>query len=74
MKGLKIDIPSKLALFSMGGTMLGTLTAPTLTTIDFNPHKNGYEAARLLLDILDKKRIQPFHLILPGNLVERDST
>ena len=74
MKELKIDIPSKLALFSMGGTMLGALTAPTLTTIDFDPHKNGYEAARLLLDILNGKRIQPFHLILPGNLVERDST
>jgi len=74
MKELKIDIPSKLALFSMGGTMLGTLTTPTLTTIDFDPYKNGYEAARLLLDVLGRKRIQPFHLILPGNLVERGST
>jgi len=54
--------------------MLGALTVPSITTIDFNPHKHGYEAANLLLDVLAKKRIQPFHLILPGNLVERDST
>jgi len=74
MKELNIKIPSKLALISMGGTMLGSFTTPSLTTIDFSPHKAGYEAARLLLDVLGKKRIRPFHLILPGNLVEREST
>ncbi|MDR2922114.1 MAG: LacI family transcriptional regulator [Treponema sp.] len=74
LKELKMPVPSKVALISMGGTMLGALTVPSLTTIDFNPHKHGYEAARLLVDVLTKKRIQPFHLILPGNLVERNST
>ena len=74
LQELKIAIPSKAAVISMGGTMLGQLTVPSITTIDFNPYKHGYETARLLLDVLTKKRIQPFHLILPGNLVERDST
>ena len=74
MKELKIPIPSKVAIISMGGTMLGELTVPSLTTINFNPYKHGYETAQLLLDVLTKKRIQPFHLILPGDLVERDST
>jgi len=74
MKELKMPIPSRVAIISMGGTMLGELTVPSLTTIDFNPYKHGYETARLLLDVLTRKRIQPFHLILPGNLVERDST
>jgi len=74
LKELRMPVPSKVALISMGGTMLGTLIVPSLTTIDFNPHKHGYEAASLLLDVVSKKRIQPFHLILPGNLVERDST
>ncbi|MDR2952545.1 MAG: LacI family transcriptional regulator [Treponema sp.] len=73
MRELKIAIPSKMAVISMGGTMLGAITVPSLTTIDFNPHKHGYETARLLLDVLEKKRIQPFHLFLPGTLVERDS-
>jgi DNA-binding LacI/PurR family transcriptional regulator len=74
MKELKLKIPSKVALLSMGGTMIGMLTTPSLTTIDFSPRKTGYEAAQLLLEVLDKKRIQPFRLIFPGNLVERDST
>jgi LacI family transcriptional regulator len=74
-KELNIKIPSKLSIVTMGGaTMLGALTTPPLTTIDFRLHETGYEAARLLLDILDKKRIQPFHFILPGNLIERGST
>jgi DNA-binding LacI/PurR family transcriptional regulator len=74
MRELKIEIPAKLELLSMGGSILGACAVPALTVIDFNSHKHGYEAARLLLEILHRKRITPFHLILPGNLVERDST
>jgi DNA-binding LacI/PurR family transcriptional regulator len=73
-KELNIKIPSKLSLVSMAGTMLSTLTSPPLTAIEYRLHETGYEAAQLLLDVLDKRRIQPCHSILPGNLVERDST
>jgi LacI family transcriptional regulator len=73
-KELNIKIPSKLSLISMAGTMLAELTTPSLTTIDFKMHESGYEAARLLLDVLNKRRIQPCHFIFPGNLVERGST
>jgi DNA-binding LacI/PurR family transcriptional regulator len=71
---LHIDIPNDLELLSMGGSVLGTCVVPSLTVIDFNSHKHGYEAARLLLDILERKRVTPFHMILPGNLIEREST
>lgn len=71
---LKINIPAKLEVLSMGGSVLGTCTVPALTIIDFNSRRHGYEAAKLLLEILHRKRVTPFHLILPGNLVERGST
>jgi DNA-binding LacI/PurR family transcriptional regulator len=71
---LRIDIPAKLEVLSMGGTVLETYMVPSLTVIDFNSHRHGYEAAKLLLEILHRKRLTPFHLILPGSLVERDST
>jgi len=74
MRELKIEIPTRMELLSMGGTILGTCAVPSLTIIDFNSHRHGYEAARLLLEILQRKRITPFHLILPGNLIERGST
>lgn len=71
---LRLDIPAKLEVLGMGGTVLGTCTVPPLTIIDFNSYRHGYEAAKLLLEILHRKRVTPFHLILPGTLVERDST
>jgi LacI family transcriptional regulator len=71
---LKIHIPAKLELLSMGGSVLGTCTVPSLTIIDFNSYKHGFEAAKLLLEIIEGKRVTPFHLILPGSLVEREST
>jgi DNA-binding LacI/PurR family transcriptional regulator len=77
MKALQehgIPVPGKIALISMGGTVLSQLGTPQLTTMDFDPHKNGYEAARLLFDILQRKRLQNFHLVLPGTLIERGST
>ena len=70
----EIAVPNKVAVISMGGTVLSQLGKPQVTTMDFNPHKNGYEAAKLLFDILHKKRLQDFHLILPGTLVKRGST
>jgi DNA-binding LacI/PurR family transcriptional regulator len=74
MRELKINIPAKLELLSMGGSVLGACAVPSLTIIDFNSRRHGYEAAKLLLEILSRKRITPFHMILPGNLIERDST
>ncbi|MDR2629445.1 MAG: LacI family transcriptional regulator [Spirochaetaceae bacterium] len=71
---LKIDIPGKLEVLSMGGTVLGICAVPSLTVIDFNSYRHGHEAAKLLLEILHRKRVTPFHLILPGSLVERGST
>jgi LacI family transcriptional regulator len=71
---LRIEIPGKLEVLGMGGTVLGTCTVPSLTTIDFNSHRHGYEAAKLLLEILHRKRVTPFHMFLPGILVERGST
>ncbi|MDR2303076.1 MAG: LacI family transcriptional regulator [Treponema sp.] len=73
-RNLRIDIPGKLEILSMGGTVLGICTVPSLTIIDFNSHRHGYEAAKLLLEILHRKRVTPFHMILPGSLVERGST
>jgi LacI family transcriptional regulator len=69
-----IAVPQDIAVLSMGGTVLSQLGRPQLTTMDFDPHKNGYEAANLLFEVLQKKRLSDFHLILPGTLIKRDST
>ena len=74
LKEKKIAIPSKVAVLSMGGTVLSSIGYPQISTIDFDPHKMGYEAARLLCDVIAKKRLRVSEIVLPGNLVEREST
>jgi LacI family transcriptional regulator len=68
------EIPGDVELLSMGGSVLSTCAVPSLTVMDFNSRRHGAEAAKVLLEILNRKRISPFHMLLPANLIERDST
>lgn len=66
-KSKKIDV------VSMGGTPIGHLYKPGITTIDFHPKNLGAVAANLLIEVIRKKRIRPSHLLLPTKLIERDT-
>lgn len=68
------NIPDQIALVSMGGSALSVLGYPNITTIDFSPMKIGREAAKMLIEVIERKRIRPSHLIVPGKLIEREST
>jgi len=70
----QISVPEKMAVMSMGGSCLAEVGHPRLTTIDFSPFRAGYESARMLIEVITRKRIQPSHLIIPGQLVVREST
>jgi DNA-binding LacI/PurR family transcriptional regulator len=69
-----IDVPGQIKLLTMGGSILSSCAVPSLSVIDFNARKHGEEAAKVLLEMLYRKRVSPFHLLLPGNLVEREKT
>jgi len=70
----QIHIPQQMAVVSMGGSSLSVIGHPKLTTIDFSPRKIGYESARMLIEVMQRKRIRPSHIIVPGKLIEREST
>ncbi len=70
----KIQIPNQVAVVSMGGSSLAVLGYPNITTIDFNPTKIGAESARMLIEVIERKRIRPSHMIVPGKLIERESS
>jgi len=70
----QIHIPQQMAIVSMGGSALATLGHPNLTTLDFSPAKIGMESAKMLIEVIERKRIRPSHLIVPGRLIEREST
>lgn len=70
---LQISIPQQLAIVSMGGSSLSEIGYPNLTTIDFSPRKIGMESAKMLIEVIERKRIRPSQLIVPGKLMERKS-
>jgi LacI family transcriptional regulator len=70
---LQISIPQQMAIVSMGGSSLSNIGYPNLTTIDFSPRKIGMESAKMLIEVIERKRIRPSQLIVPGKLIERES-
>lgn len=69
-----IAVPQQTAVVSMGGSILSVIGNPRITTVDFSPAKIGYESAKMLIEVITKRRIRPSHLIVPGKLIEREST
>lgn len=77
MKALRdnhIPVPGRMAVVSAGNTMLTRIFSPTITSIDMAPYSIGAKAADLLVDVIEKKRMQPSHEMLQTFLVERESS
>jgi LacI family transcriptional regulator len=73
LKEKKLRIPADMALVTMGNNLISPLHSPALTSIDLVPYEMGYQAAEMLVDVIEKKRIQPSHTIISTKLVERES-
>ncbi|NLW12290.1 MAG: LacI family transcriptional regulator [Clostridiaceae bacterium] len=74
LKEKNIHVPGKVAVISAGNTMITRIHAPSITSLDMNSYEIGSKAAELLVDVIEKKRIQPSHTIIQTHLVEREST
>jgi DNA-binding LacI/PurR family transcriptional regulator len=68
-----IAVPDKIPVMGMGGSAIGGITSPAITTVDFSPYEMGSLAAKLLIEVIQRKRIQPCHTILPPKLVIRET-
>ncbi|MDA3812511.1 MAG: LacI family DNA-binding transcriptional regulator [Spirochaetaceae bacterium] len=74
LKEKNISVPSKVAVISTGNTMITRIHSPSITSLDLGSYEMGNKAAELLVDVIEKKRIQPSHVIMQTNLIEREST
>lgn len=70
----KINVPHKMAVVSAGNTMITRIHNPSITSIDMNAHEIGIKAAELLVDVIEKRRMQPSHEIIQTHLEERESS
>jgi LacI family transcriptional regulator len=73
LKGRGLKVPADVAYVSMGNTLISRINTPGLTSIDMAPYEMGRQAAEMLVDVVEKRRIQPSHTIIPARLVERES-
>ena len=74
LKEKNLQVPGRVAVISAGNTMITRIHAPSITSLDMCSYEMGSKAAELLVDVIEKRRIQPSHTIIQTNLVEREST
>jgi len=73
LKENHIHVPHDIAYISLGNSQFCRLYSPAVTSIDLAPYEMGYQSAGMLIDVIEKRRIQPSHTIIPAKLVERES-
>ncbi|NEE01695.1 LacI family DNA-binding transcriptional regulator [Phytoactinopolyspora halotolerans] len=71
---LGLDVPGDLSVVGFDNIPESALAQPALTTIDQSMHQLGYEAARLLQELVAGSAEQPLQRFVPTELVVRDST
>ena len=74
LRDQKVNVPHKMAVVSAGNTMITRIHNPTITSIDMNAYIIGSKAAELLVDVIEKRRMQPSHEIIQTHLEERESS
>jgi LacI family transcriptional regulator len=68
-----IDCPRDVSVTGFNDMALADRLSPALTTVRVNHYRGGAEAAELIVDKLAKSVAEPRHLVLPVELVVRDS-
>jgi LacI family transcriptional regulator len=72
-RSLGINVPDDLSVVGFDNIPESALSDPPLTTIDQSIQDMGFEAARLLIGLIDEPGRDPVHLTLPTELVVRQS-
>jgi LacI family transcriptional regulator len=71
---LGLDVPGDLSVIGFDNIPESGLAQPALTTIDQSMHQLGYEAARLLQELVAGTADQPLQRFVPTELVVRESS
>jgi LacI family transcriptional regulator len=69
-----IDCPRDMSVTGFNDMALADRLSPALTTVRVNHYRAGVEAADLIVEKLAKGAAGPRHVVLPVELVVRDST
>ncbi len=73
IKELNLRVPHDISVFGFDGILLGEYSTPPLSTIKQNNFMKGYQAARILHDIFEKRN-QERSVVVSCDVVLREST
>lgn len=73
-KKMGFRVPEDISIVGFGDVPFAAMTDPPLTTIKEPFRKLGYEAAEILLKLIHKKNLGKQHIVLPVELVVRESS
>jgi LacI family transcriptional regulator len=73
LKENNIHVPQDIAYISLGNSRFCRLCSPAITSLDMAPYEMGYQSSEMLIDVIEKRRIQPSHNIIPVEFIERES-
>ncbi|SIS40614.1 LacI family DNA-binding transcriptional regulator [Salimicrobium flavidum] len=68
-----LSVPEDMSVISFNNTIVSRLSSPALTTVDTNADQLGYYSAETLIDKLRKPEMMNKSLVIPTNIVERES-
>lgn len=71
---LRLDVPGDLSIIGFDNVPESALSKPALTTIDQSMHLLGFEAARLLQGLVYGNAGGPRQVLVPTQLIVREST
>lgn len=69
-----LDVPGDLSVVGFDNVPEAAFSSPALTTIDQSMHRLGFEAARLLRELVYDNAVGPRQILVPTQLIVRDST
>jgi LacI family gluconate utilization system Gnt-I transcriptional repressor len=69
-----ISVPGDISIAGFGDYEIGSVSVPSLTTVNPHPLLIGTQAARLLLDLFNQPQSQPLlHAITPQLIIRESS-
>jgi len=73
-KEMAFRVPEDVSIVGFGDVPFASMTDPPLTTVREPFQKMGQDAADILLKLIRRKRLRQKHLVLPVELIVREST
>ncbi|WP_100331299.1 LacI family DNA-binding transcriptional regulator [Bacillus xiapuensis] len=73
LEKLGLSVPDDISIVGFNNSLLSALSRPPLTTVDINIHDLGFQAAKILIEMIHNPDEPVKRIIVPHRLIERNS-